>query len=1295
MFRLNMKLWVLACLVTLVFNQFMKETVCNTTDDNYIYASNVMTCVNCKALNEYAVADSSGSSCICGSGSYSPLNSLGLNCARCPTNYGPTEDKTDCMYCGSTTVYDSSLGVCTCSSSTGVLLERNQDGSLRTEKVCVECADATRMFKGLDSDGMSPTDCTPCPVGQKYTVVGSVLKCSCDDTEGLVDVGGHCLLSSNRSSLSNTYLSASSLYTSTAGNINFYTQTIISGYVSRHLVSSIMRCRFGFEAAGCQQLIGLCVMSDLVSSSEACSALSWVRDELLSDGTLPVSASLLLGGTDLSQVVSGSDAESNLGLPLITSDDVPSEVYSSLINGEFTFRESGNRTVDLVVGAYDTYGKFKGFYEVGNTLQLCRNPTGQVGNAAVGEWQAFGLAVDETCQVDVRKLVRCLNLQYELFVRNADQTLTRVPVRVLNSQAGAFSGEKISELQQWNALDDSSDSTVLQNRFLLCDSISALTEISYLTNMQTLGSSALTSGIIPPSVRYAKNIYITMFSSSSATEKIHMPVVSIVLGRVDTEVGTDGDLQQQFVSVSFKSEFASPPSRFLGMVLGVVISFSIVGFILAALKVWLLGRATRVKGAEPVVVDSRVKIPFPKMILRQLFVCVRCVITGYSFGICVLCVLWLIFFKFQSDPFLLLPSFLTTKTIYTFIDVSLILVAIFATLNLILGIIIQGEYFVFFLNRDNSLRSQSGPNNIEKNSKDTHHDLYGADAGAALEKNRLSSIAHHQILGTQTLRNAIGRSTSRKGTGQFKQRNSRRSSRDYRPEGFDHEGLLDRTDENEFIDDDDEYDFDDEEYYEDGTQSDDSIENMTQLMGNRTTFNDRIQNISPNFSAEELATASSSGSAMSNVAAWSTLFTAQVFHSCVGFLRVRSAFLWMFMMVFLELLNWRDVARWGPSFVTSNIKQQYQSVSESTSTSDGLYDPPKFNSILQVGISSLTFLLLLAIAVTTRILWRICSSRGAALQELVRSMSGKLSLPSHALANDIIALADFCAASNTSVIVMDSMSHGWYIHGQSKIPVSDLSMSELLRLLAAARHSPPQGLIPGDALQTFELFLTPGWQQKLVDSLTDVIATGEEVTLLAKSNGIGAPVYMPKTRKMSVSGDMSGIDQAAIAAELRERSRMLENASAARMKMAKMTEMRAAVGSVEQVMLELLQGAECKGDAKRGWTWGGVIPVGIVEDDSRTGTLSNCTVLKDRSGASIGNAMLRGVEGDLLLATFFVFLVVFRFTDTTSAAAIISVLMTKLMVMLREWCGKLSLQRSALIDTRFLIAPSRASNGWM
>jgi len=79
------------------------------------------------------------------------------------------------------------------------------------------------------------------------------------------------------------------------------------------------------------------------------------------------------------------------------------------------------------------------------------------------------------------------------------------------------------------------------------------------------------------------------------------------------------------------------------------------------------------------------------------------------------------------------------------------------------------------------------------------------------------------------------------------------------------------------------------------------------------------------------------------------------------------------------------------------------------------------------------------------------------------------------MGNPFANFLDLCATANTSVLMMTSSSHGFYLHGRSSHSHADESMEKLNENLAAesTANSGLRGLLPNTHDQVFEIYLAP------------------------------------------------------------------------------------------------------------------------------------------------------------------------------------------------------------------------------
>ncbi|XP_060717623.1 meckelin isoform X1 [Tachysurus vachellii] len=393
---------------------------------NYFDISS-LTCVKC-GPNQVR-SKSAGLSCECQTG-FKVLNNNGgyITCQKCPEEKpGVTQDGYECIVCPHGVGGD---GKCQCD---GVLVERNENGTLRQEALCVTCDGTDPAFSSPDAKG---DRCVRC----QESFINTSQSCQCVSNKLH---GGMCFPSNN-------------LPISVVSTISF-TQlglAVTSAWFSDFLYSSAAACQLFTNRTACQALGNMCVLimhSLSTVSSDACGLFNTIYRATAAQGN------------------NQDNPYWRINLPWLYYGEQPG-LASRVLQTEplpvgFSFKGTNKNTnIELRVAVYTAQGMFIKWENVGGrVLQLCPDTLTRQQAA-----YTFGTAYKQNCVLSVSDLLAAYSepLFYDVFLvqRNSagDERLLAVPILNLNLQ---FNGQFVNQASDMN-------SWYLTRRLMMIDALS-------------------------------------------------------------------------------------------------------------------------------------------------------------------------------------------------------------------------------------------------------------------------------------------------------------------------------------------------------------------------------------------------------------------------------------------------------------------------------------------------------------------------------------------------------------------------------------------------------------------------------------------------------------------------------------------------------------------------------------------------------------------------------------------------------------------------------------------------------
>jgi hypothetical protein len=297
---------------------------------------------------------------------------------------------------------------------------------------------------------------------------------------------------------------------------------------------------------------------------------------------------------------------------------------SQVITSQFSFSAQSTTTTSRVSSMkfylfkYALNGTFLGNVTMSSELEMCSNFYSPV---QLMQWSFFGSYAYISCSLSLQTLNQTTGTGmtfYDLYMLEGDKVYP-VPVKILNyvdEKGNTPNSGSSGEVMESGAL-------ALHRRFFLVDNI----------------SSKITAGGGPSVIQYAQRIVLRI--NMRSTDSIHPPVLVISYAQRDTSVDMDSTL----TALSFRAEYTS------------VQTVSVFAQVFLALLIVLMGILTMVKlNTWNRLNNTTGATVYCSTYVWKLF--------SFAFYYCGECLFWvafavsayfLVFFKMQSSPFVLLP----------------------------------------------------------------------------------------------------------------------------------------------------------------------------------------------------------------------------------------------------------------------------------------------------------------------------------------------------------------------------------------------------------------------------------------------------------------------------------------------------------------------------------------------------------------------------------------------------------------------------------------------------------------
>ena len=658
----------------------------------------------CQCLNGFVQCDG-GDECVAASSANvtsfaaSSFVAMGpFQCRRCPLSsngepMAPTQDRMRCLPClvdntnpETTAGYSEQWGDCVCQEGSA-LKERTSDGSYQLHKTCVKCAEG--ILFSPTSEPLPNYDCNPCPDFQRMYRQASTGQCVCRQgtaNDGYLDAGGSCVSAAEFNQINDRFPE------SAAVNVDF--RDLIDGRES-WWQSGPFGQFLGIEARTGSTLQTLSLDSAGQDVRVSSAAVKWLY--------IRCGVGCLRGNATACQCISNLcvlqlyDSQATVcnlvqdlyqGKPRIREssavEDMPWLYYSpqrplqTLRDASMNWRYTFADVLVFWLASYSLEGSWLGWTRLESQLDPCANfvSTSKQPRSLPSAWRRFGSSLRSECNILASSVLECgaNPILYDLFIENTDGTLVPVPVRILNL---VQNGQRPNLNPSENELSDD----VLVRRFLLCDAVSGRE-----SGPGGPGQAYLSGTGYLRVVRWAAHLAVKVRVRPEGEGQIYTPELSIAYA----EKRTDNLEEDTTIPGSFAAEYSMDTSGYWTAV--TVLFILLVLFLLGLVAFRLCLLSARYPNA-PVYPDPHLFAP--RLVLQVLVMCSTACSLLFWFQYS-LTLFWLIMFKGQDVPLLLLPSALGGGQ-YEAHDVMLVLVFCLAIFTVSFGLWKHLRMFFFLV----------------------------------------------------------------------------------------------------------------------------------------------------------------------------------------------------------------------------------------------------------------------------------------------------------------------------------------------------------------------------------------------------------------------------------------------------------------------------------------------------------------------------------------------------------------------------------------------------------------------
>ncbi|KNC46586.1 meckelin [Thecamonas trahens ATCC 50062] len=583
-----------------------------------------LSCGSCEVPGSVPAADGLG--CVCPTGWLNvkdPTTLALTECTMCAVGSSSVRDGSACLLCGTgnTTAtasagtfatYDAASGRCVCPTGAVLVETHPVTGAALSTMECVMCEAGS--FVDFTN---SPYECVPCPQEGAVRSAASG-ECEC---AGPVFVAGPdgsgCLPATAYAELSTVYPAAQAarITYSEIGNRDGdigAPVSLSSWLMGKYFPAAASWCTLRGDAASCQTLGNLCVLTNYDEDSAACRVFNSVANQRTGN-------------------VNGYD-EWKVNMPWLEYGSAFAELRSFAVSARFTFSQdeenAGTAIYNMryVLAGYSINGTLVSVRDVSDQLQLC-----QERRSIASRWRRFGTNLYQECVLYLHPMqaeaagaaAESQLVFYDMYLVDADGSFVPVPVRLANLKR---SGQYVN-------VDSSEFNDVLTRRFYLTDVV----------------SGKRSADGTPDVVRVAQSLRIMVTLQEVGQGRIRPPLIDLsITERLGSTLSVAAP-EDQFdeadgrPKVRFESVYTMDLTDFWR---SVSIGFGVMLFV--AVLFWLVRLYAWIQRNQ-----SAVGTEFLGPMCAYLFSSLGFVLFWFVYA---LALYWLIFFKWQATVHVLLPT---------------------------------------------------------------------------------------------------------------------------------------------------------------------------------------------------------------------------------------------------------------------------------------------------------------------------------------------------------------------------------------------------------------------------------------------------------------------------------------------------------------------------------------------------------------------------------------------------------------------------------------------------------------
>lgn len=426
-------------------------------------------CVDCGSGTKQSV---NKLSCVCNDGFKIVEQNGGpdLKCESCLTaNKTTTLAGWSCISCPNKAGIDSSSGQCLDCEAGNAPVDRQPDGTLLTERVCVKCLQDT-------SPAMNSNSCKRChPSFLMLNVSGQVCDCPVASHS---TTGGVCVAKSNL-----VTERSSDIFTVTYDN----GKKIVSYFFKEHFQSSQALCKLYQNFTACQLIGNLCVLLDYTLELEKSSS--------------ETDACKVYLDASKNRDYRNRNFDWPVNMPWLYFKDNGQDATDTINRKDITTQFKANSRISFTFSMFTLNGTFVGLQNGLSHLQLCQDRLLKM-NAA----DKFATSYTSSCSIAVSELLNTRMYFYDMFLLLDEKTLYAVPVLLQNYKVNKALVNSESDESKWQ----------LTRRFFLVENLVGKT----------------TEGGKLTMIRYAKEI-VLFIRLRTSDGQIYPPYLSIKYDSVD------------------------------------------------------------------------------------------------------------------------------------------------------------------------------------------------------------------------------------------------------------------------------------------------------------------------------------------------------------------------------------------------------------------------------------------------------------------------------------------------------------------------------------------------------------------------------------------------------------------------------------------------------------------------------------------------------------------------------------------------------------------------------------------